>query len=177
LLWQRTLRKAAEALGDVDDHPAADDAGERRSLARPPQRSRRRTLSVSTVCSRYGTARLLRARGQIRDRAALLPFGHGLRVDPVPSGQSSQALLTTLYRSMDLLCRGGAAVKNLAQSASLHAGENNAPSKPGTKQLVACRIYRDGSPSRQSGRRITARATILRVNCGPKTLQRRSAPV
>ena len=49
-------------------------------------------------------------------------------------GQSSQALLTTLYRSTDRLRRGGAAVKNLAQSASLHAGENNAPSKPGTKQ-------------------------------------------
>src|SRR5438874_13283767 len=40
------------------------------------------------------------------------------------------------YRSTDRLCRGGAAVKNLAQSASLHAGENNAPSKPGTKHLV-----------------------------------------
>jgi hypothetical protein len=43
--------------------------------------------------------------------------------------------LTMLYRSTDRLCRGGAAVKNLAQSASLHAGENNAPSKPGTKHL------------------------------------------
>jgi hypothetical protein len=43
--------------------------------------------------------------------------------------------LTTLYRSTDCLCRSGAAMKNLAQSASLHAGENNAPSKPGTKQL------------------------------------------
>jgi hypothetical protein len=53
----------------------------------------------------------------------------------VPFGQSAQALLTTLYRSTDRLCRGGAAVKNLAQSASLHAGENNAPSKPGTKHL------------------------------------------
>jgi uncharacterized linocin/CFP29 family protein len=29
-------------------------------------------------------------------------------------------------------------VKNLAHSASLHAGENNAPSKPGTKHLGAC---------------------------------------
>src|SRR5205814_10529456 len=57
------------------------------------------------------------------------------RIDPVSFGQSSQALLTTLYRSTDRLCRGGAAVKNLAQSASLHAGENNAPSKPGTKHL------------------------------------------
>src|SRR5207248_7907757 len=35
-----------------------------------------------------------------------------------------QALLTTLYRSTDCLCRSGAAMKNLAQSASLHAGEN-----------------------------------------------------
>src|SRR5262249_31850140 len=49
-------------------------------------------------------------------------------------GQGPQALLTTLYRSTDCLCRRGAAVKNLAQSASLPAGENNAPSKPGTKQ-------------------------------------------
>src|SRR5207248_7971061 len=55
------------------------------------------------------------------------------------SAQRSQALLTTLYRSTDCLCRSGAAMKNLAQSASLHAGENNAPSKPGTKHLV-CRI-------------------------------------
>src|SRR5205823_609460 len=58
---------------------------------------------------------------------------------PVTLGQRPQALLTTLYRSTDRLCRGGAAVKNLAQSASLHAGENNAPSKPGTKHLSASR--------------------------------------
>src|SRR5437762_8731114 len=64
-----------------------------------------------------------------------LRFFHLATVDPVSFGQSPQALLTTLYRSTDRLCRGGAAVKNLAQSASLHAGENNAPSKPGTKQL------------------------------------------
>src|SRR5207248_7814512 len=51
------------------------------------------------------------------------------------SAQRSQALLTTLYCSTDCLCRRGAAMKNLAQSASLHAGENNAPSKPGTKHL------------------------------------------
>jgi len=42
-----------------------------------------------------------------------------------------------LYRSTDRLCRGGAAVKNLAHSASLHAGENGAPSKPGIKHLIA----------------------------------------
>src|SRR5205809_5970712 len=50
-------------------------------------------------------------------------------------GHGPQALLTTLYRSTDCLCRSGAAMTNLAQSASLHAGENNAPSKPGTKHL------------------------------------------
>jgi hypothetical protein len=43
--------------------------------------------------------------------------------------------LTMLYRSTDRLCRCGAAVKNLAHSASLHWSENNAPSKPGIKQL------------------------------------------
>src|SRR5437588_7513016 len=53
---------------------------------------------------------------QIGHGTAPPPFGHGLRVDPVPFGQSSQAVLTTLYRSTDLLCCGGAAVKNLAQS-------------------------------------------------------------
>src|SRR5215472_16164841 len=52
-------------------------------------------------------------------------------------GQGPQALLTTLYRSTDCLCRRGAAMKNLAQSASPHAGENNAPLKPGTKHLAS----------------------------------------
>src|SRR6185437_14023389 len=42
---------------------------------------------------------------------------------------------TMLYRSTDRLCRGGAAVKNLAHSASLHACEKTAPSNPGIKHL------------------------------------------
>src|ERR1700691_2100433 len=46
-----------------------------------------------------------------------------------------------LYRSTDRLCRCGAAVKNLAHSASFHSLENNAPSNPGIKQLgVADRL-------------------------------------
>ena len=53
----------------------------------------------------------------------------------VALGQRPQALLTMLYRSTDRLCRAGAPVKNLAHSASLHAGENGAPSNPGIKQL------------------------------------------
>src|SRR5471030_2973538 len=84
----------------------------------------------------HGGFRLSRAGRQIGDRRPLPPLGHGLLVDPVVRGQSSQALLTMLYRSTDRLCRRGAAMKNLAHSASLHAEENNAPSKSGIKHLA-----------------------------------------
>jgi hypothetical protein len=43
--------------------------------------------------------------------------------------------LTMLYRSTDRLSRCGAPMENLAHNASLHIEENNAPSKPGIKQL------------------------------------------
>src|SRR5579864_6102487 len=79
--------------------------------------------------------RMLRTGRQIGDRTALLPLGDGLRIDPVASSQGPQALLTMLYRSTDRRRRRGAAMKNLAHSASRHAGENNAPSKPGIKHL------------------------------------------
>jgi len=59
----------------------------------------------------------------------------GLRIDPVASSQGPQALLTMLYRSTDRRCRRGAAKKSLAHSAFRHAGEKNAPSKPGIKHL------------------------------------------
>src|SRR5438045_8162910 len=75
-------------------------------------------------------AGLFRAGRQIGDRTALPPFRNGFRVDAMALGQAPQALLTTLYRSTDRLSRRGAAVKNLAQSASLDAGEDSAPSKP-----------------------------------------------
>ena len=67
--------------------------------------------------------RILRTGWPIGNRGALLPLGDGLRVDPVAPGQRPQALLTVLYRSTDRLCRRGAAVKNLAHSASLHSRE------------------------------------------------------
>ena len=73
--------------------------------------------------------------GKIGNRTALLPLGHGLLVDAVAPGKCPQALLTILYCSTDRLCRRGAAVKNLAHSASFHSKENNAPSKAGIKQL------------------------------------------
>ena len=57
-----------------------------------------------------------------------------------PAGYSLSRHLSQVVeiagRSTDRLCHRGASVKNLAHSASLHAGENNAPSKPGTKHLV-----------------------------------------
>jgi hypothetical protein len=62
-------------------------------------------------------------------------FGACLGVDPIAFRKGSQARLTILYCSTDRLCRGGASMENLAHSASLHSGENDAPSKPGTKHL------------------------------------------
>lgn len=79
--------------------------------------------------------RLFRASRKISYRVALSPLGNSLGVDPVVLGEGSQARLTMLYRSTDRLSRCGAAVKNLAHTASLHAEENTAPSKPGIKQL------------------------------------------
>ncbi len=43
--------------------------------------------------------RVLGAGGHVGHRAALLPLGDGLRVDPIALGQGSQARLTMLYRS------------------------------------------------------------------------------
>src|SRR6516162_7951425 len=73
---------------------------------------------------------------QVGNRATLPPLRHRLRVDAVAPAKDPQALLTMLYRSTDCLCRGGAAVQNLAHSASLHSREKSAPSKPGIKHLV-----------------------------------------
>ena len=40
-----------------------------------------------------------------------------------------------LYRSTDCRCRCGAAMENLAHSASFHSREKTAPSNPGIKHL------------------------------------------
>src|ERR1700692_1945359 len=80
--------------------------------------------------------RLAPAGWQIGDRTALLPLCDGLRVDPVAPCQSPQARLTMLYRSTDRRCRRGAAVENLAHSASFHSREYNAPSNRGIKHLA-----------------------------------------
>ncbi len=62
---------------------------------------------------------------------------NGLRVDPIMLGKGSQALLTILSCSTHCLCHGGAAVENLALSASFHSLEQIAPSNAGTKHLAA----------------------------------------
>jgi hypothetical protein len=72
---------------------------------------------------------------QVGDRSALLPFGHGLLVDPMALGERPQARLTMLYRSTDRLCRRGAPMENLAHSASFDSELKGAPSKPGIKHL------------------------------------------
>src|SRR5579859_5925941 len=87
--------------------------------------------------------RILRSSRQVSDGCARFPLRDGLRVDAVALGEAPQALLTMLYRSTDRLCRCGAAVKNLAHSASLHDNEKTAPSKPGIKHLAD----RDGDRS------------------------------
>src|SRR5665213_1238026 len=80
-------------------------------------------------------SRLPGTRREIGRRDPLLPLGDRLRVDPVASGQNSQALLTMLYRSTDCLSRAGASVEYLAHSASFHPAEKIAPSNSGTKHL------------------------------------------
>jgi hypothetical protein len=74
--------------------------------------------------------------GPVGRSLALLPFGDGLLVDAVAAGKRPQALLTILYRSTDRLSRCGAAMKNLAHSASFQPLEKIAPSSPGIKHLV-----------------------------------------
>src|SRR4029077_12756969 len=76
--------------------------------------------------------------GQIANEAAFLPLRHGLLIYPVAPGKAPQALLTILYCSTDRLCRRGAAVKNLAHSASFHPWDKIAPSNAGTKQSGNC---------------------------------------
>src|SRR6185369_6056230 len=83
--------------------------------------------------SEHRGLRLLRACRAIGNGVPTLPLGNGLLIDAVATGQRPQARLTMLYRSTDCLCRRGAAVKNLAHSASLHAVENGAPSTPRIK--------------------------------------------
>ncbi len=65
----------------------------------------------------------------------LLTPGIGKASDAIALRQGSQALLTALYCSTDRLSRCGASMKNLAHSASFHAGEKIAPSNPGIKHL------------------------------------------
>src|SRR3954466_257765 len=84
----------------------------------------------------HGRARLLGTGALVLDRGALLPLGHGLRVDAVALGQAPQALLTMLDRSTHCRRRAGAPMQNWAHSASFHSNEKSAPSNPGTKQLT-----------------------------------------
>ncbi len=87
----------------------------------------------------HGRVHHLRPDAPIVDRAARPPLGHGLRIDAAAFGQRPRARLTVLDRATDRLRRGGAAVRNLARGASLHAGVKSAPSSPGIKHRRAGR--------------------------------------
>src|SRR6266481_1282934 len=78
---------------------------------------------------------MFRTGWQIGHRAPLPPLGHRLGIDPMPTRQGPQALLTMLYRSTDRLRRCGAPVQNLSRSASFHLMDKNAPSNAGTIQV------------------------------------------
>lgn len=86
----------------------------------------------------YGVSprRRFRAFGVVGNGGTLGALGDGLQVDAEAACQVPQARLTMLDRAANRLCRAGAPVKNLAHSASFHASEKTAPSKPGIKQLV-----------------------------------------
>ncbi len=66
----------------------------------------------------------------------LLHFGDGLGIDAIARRELPQAVLTMLDRSTDCRSRCGAAVVNLAHSASFHAHVKSAPSNPGIKHLA-----------------------------------------
>ncbi len=83
-----------------------------------------------------GRSSVLGSSRDVGRRRAVPPLGDCLLVDPVALRQSPQARFTMLYRSTDCLRRRGAAVENLAHSASLQHAVNNAPSKPGIKHLA-----------------------------------------
>ena len=68
-------------------------------------------------------------------RGPLFPLRNRLWVDSIAPGERPQALFTMLYRSTDCRRRCGAAMVNLAHSASFHSREKTAPSKPGTKHI------------------------------------------
>ena len=70
--------------------------------------------------------------GRSATEARFLHLATVFWIDPVAFGQRPQALLTMLYRSTDRLCRRGAAVKNLAHSASLHSVEKMHHQNPGS---------------------------------------------
>lgn len=78
---------------------------------------------------------LLRPHGGIACRLPSAPLLDRRRADAVALGRPSHALLTELYCATDRLRRAGAAVENLAHSASLAAWWSTVPPHRGIKQV------------------------------------------
>lgn len=94
---------------------------------------RSKDASLASLHDRLGKLRPVEL-----DRERVIAFANSRAkegADPLPLCKNPQALLSMLYRSTDRLRRGGAPVKNLAHSPSLHSPEEIAPSNAGTKQI------------------------------------------
>ena len=85
---------------------------------------------------KHGQLAVPRPGRKIGDRSPPAPLGHGLPTDTVAPDSALRLSSLYLYCSTDYLSRCGAAVKNLAHSASFQAKEKIAQSKSGIKHLV-----------------------------------------
>src|SRR5215210_8899476 len=82
----------------------------------------------------HGRARLLRPHRLVSNGLALAPLLDCGGADTGAPGQRPHALLTSLDCATPCLCRGGAAVENLAHNSSLCAGVS-VPPHSGTEHL------------------------------------------
>ena len=116
------------------------------------------------------------------DRGPLFHLATVFLIYAIALNKGPQALLTMLYRSTDCLCRRGAAMKNLAHSASFDSDDMGAPSKPGIKHLAGfmsplgsqndvagTRKRRSSNQPRQNllSRILSSRTLVTRVGARP----------
>jgi len=86
--------------------------------------------------AQHGGPRRLRPHRRIGGKGPLAPFLHGGRADALAPGQCPHARFTSLDRATHCLCRRGAAVKNLAHSASFQVCGSTVALHPGTEHLA-----------------------------------------
>src|SRR3954447_20969958 len=97
-----------------------------------------RHWNSTAVAANVRRARLLGPHPRVRNGLAVAPLLDRGGADAIAAGQGSHALLTLLDGAPYCLCRGGAAVENLAHSSSLCPG-GIVPPHSGTKHLAPFR--------------------------------------